>query len=118
MIALFESNKILRGDTAAEGQNFKVANLARVETPCKIIASITRSITNSTLLMHIINLFPSHSIFELARPWRWDWLQGEFWEVLDRSGVLMDRGGNLRAFSPCCELSRSPAGVVRPSGAA
>ena len=59
---MFESNKILQGDSAAEGQNFKGYELAWVKLPCKVIASITRSITNGTLLMHIINLFPSDSL--------------------------------------------------------
>lgn len=35
----------------------------QVETPGKMIASITHSITNSTFLMDIINLFPSHPVF-------------------------------------------------------
>jgi hypothetical protein len=34
--------------------------------PCKIIASITRSITNRTLLMHIVNLFLRIPLFGVA----------------------------------------------------
>jgi hypothetical protein len=54
------------GGVAAEGKTSRLRILAGRKCPSKIIASITPSITNRTLLMHIINLFPSHSLF-----WGW-----------------------------------------------
>jgi hypothetical protein len=43
------------------------AKSARVEMPCKIIASITPSVTNRTLLIRIVNLFLRIPLFGLAR---------------------------------------------------
>lgn len=109
-IAVFESNKILQGDSAAEGQNFKGYGLAWVKLPCKVIASITRSITNGTLLMHIINLFPSDSLLGLVRFRRSNWVRNKFSMFVRVVGISIDwRGfGRLSAFAS--SISRSARG--------